>query len=251
MSRGHFDGHEPASYNLTQPATRCPTSPARSPTLDDHVWGPSCEQHGRGEWAAGSEEHWFTGQACSFTREISRATINTTVSFKGAVYHTAGFEGPQTNLGFFSSPPPPTPLSLNVQLHGGLNTIKCEFPLLHYKWLLIVWPDIKKALCCPLRNKELPVHLTRPYIINVPSSLGVFLCLCCSSEQRAQICQEPFQVNGTDFQWAPPVSKTFIPLNLMYCDLKWGLMIHFRKRPHKTYSAVKVTQPCSMCSINL
>lgn len=43
---------------------------------------------------------WFTGQACSFTREISRATINTTVSFKGAVYHTTGFEGPQTDLVF-------------------------------------------------------------------------------------------------------------------------------------------------------
>lgn len=54
-----------------------------------------------GEWAAGSKRQpWFTGQACSFTREISRATINTTVSFKGAVYHTTGFEGPQTDLVF-------------------------------------------------------------------------------------------------------------------------------------------------------
>lgn len=57
-----------------------------------------------GEWAAGSERQpWFTGQACSFTREISRATINTTVSFKGAVYHTTGFEGPQTDLVFVVS----------------------------------------------------------------------------------------------------------------------------------------------------
>lgn len=57
-----------------------------------------------GEWAVGSERQpWFTGQACSFTREISRATINTTVSFKGAVYHTTGFEGPQTDLVFVVS----------------------------------------------------------------------------------------------------------------------------------------------------
>lgn len=40
------------------------------------------------------------GSSCSFTREISRATINTTVSFKGAVYHTTGFQGPQTDLVF-------------------------------------------------------------------------------------------------------------------------------------------------------
>lgn len=95
-----------------------------------------------GEWAAGSKRQpWFTGQACSFTREISRATINTTVSFKGAVYHTTGFEGPQTDLVFFVVLPPP-PLS-NVQwvwrqLNGNL-------PLLHFEWLLIDWLDFKTS----------------------------------------------------------------------------------------------------------
>lgn len=96
-----------------------------------------------GEWAAGSERQpWFTGQACSFTREISRATINTTVSFKGAVYHTTGFEGPQTDLVFVVFFVVPL-LFPRLYSRMSLNTIKCEFPLLHFKWLLIDWPDFK------------------------------------------------------------------------------------------------------------
>lgn len=102
---------QPSSVTHTHTQLPASSEPARS----------SCELHRRGFffcflggriWAAGSERQpWFTGQACSFTREISRATINTTVSFKGAVYHTTGFEGPQTDLVFvvfffFCSPPP-------------------------------------------------------------------------------------------------------------------------------------------------
>lgn len=99
-----------------------------------------------GEWAAGSERQpWFTGQACSFTREISRATINTAASFKGAVYHTTGFEGPQTDL-VFVIPPPPSPPALPFKCTVSLNTIKCELPPLCFYRLLIDWPNFKTLL---------------------------------------------------------------------------------------------------------
>lgn len=76
------------------------------------------------------------GSSCSFTREISRATINTTVSFKGAVYHTTGFQGPQTDLVFvvlFCSPLHHHRCFRQLYSRMSLNTIKCEFPLLHFK----------------------------------------------------------------------------------------------------------------------
>lgn len=195
-----------------------------------------------GEWAAGSKRQpWFTGQACSFTREISRATINTTVSFKGAVYHTTGFEGPQTDLVFFCCTSPSPSLKCTVSL----KTIKWEFTPFTFRvtvnWLARL--QNKPSLC-----NTRQIHISLEYL----KVWGWFnhIPLCWISEQRAQTCQEPFQVNCEDFQWAPPASKTFIQLKLMYYDLKWGLMICLRKRLHKTYSPVKVTQPCSMCSIN-
>lgn len=108
-------------YNLTTPPTASLHQShlfTQTAAASSELVRPSCEprRHGLGRagtWAAGSKrQRWFTGQACSFTREISRATINTTVSFKGAVYHTTGFQGPQTDLVFvvfffFFSPPPP------------------------------------------------------------------------------------------------------------------------------------------------
>lgn len=119
------------------------------------------------EW---ERQAWFTGQAFSFTREISRATINTAVSFKGAVYHTTtGFEGPQTN---------PVFLVCFFLRRMSLNTIKCELPLLHFKWRLIDWHDFKTRPPRLRQRAGRSPHASHSYIIFVPKSLrAVFFFL--------------------------------------------------------------------------